>query len=73
MEPLARYSLNPEGEPETQLDGETTVAKSRTQRPLIMIVELDQEERRRLIERYAHDLDIDPRRLLVELRLTVLQ
>jgi hypothetical protein len=36
-----------------------------------MVVEPDEQGRRSLTERYARDLDVDPRRLLAEVRLTV--
>jgi len=37
-----------------------------------MVVDLDDEEHRYLAERYARRLEVDPRRLLIEVRLTFL-
>jgi len=69
IEPLARYPLNPE--PESQAEANSRERVPPTQPSLSMVVELDEQERRSLTERYARDLDVDPRRLLVEVRLTV--
>jgi hypothetical protein len=71
IEPLARYPLNPEAEPEPQAENNRSEQILPAQRSISMVVDLNEQERRRLTERYARDLEIDPRRLLVEVRLTV--
>jgi len=71
LEPLARYPLNPEAEPEPQAEDSQGEPLRSAQQSISMIVDLDEEERRRITERYARDLDLDPRRLQVEVRLTV--
>jgi hypothetical protein len=68
---LARYPLNPEAEPEPQAENNRSEQILPAQRSISMVVDLNEQERRRLTERYARDLEIDPRRLLVEVRLTV--
>jgi hypothetical protein len=69
IEPLARYPLSPQAEPQAESNqGEQILS---AQRSISMVVDLDEQERHRLTERYARDLEIDPRRLFVEVRLTV--
>ena len=80
LTPIARYPLRAQANPELVAEPKEKPmlkpAEIRRTLPnpgsISMVVDLDEKEHRYLAERYAHQLDIDPRRLLVEVRLTFL-
>ena len=79
LAPIARYPLDaePEPDPEVRVDTIAEASVDPIDGPLprssiSMVVDLDDEEHRYLAERYARRLEVDPRRLLIEVRLTFL-
>jgi hypothetical protein len=73
LAPIARYRLRPQspqvGVAET-ISGIGGIAPKRGS--ISMVVDLDEEERRSFAEHFARRLEVDPGRLLVEVRLTFL-
>ena len=82
MAPIASYPLEPNllpgdaAAPEAGLpaaDAKTDGrGPPRGKSSISMVIELDKDEHAELAARYARKLEVDPRRLLVEVRLTVL-
>ena len=72
LTPIARYaSSEPDAEPEPEIVPEPKPGP-KPRGSISMTVDLDPEEHSYLAERYGRKLEVDPRRLLVEVRLTFL-